>query len=113
MDTMNPFAVIEERLIGIEVLLWDLKKLQSTEKEKTETDEDIGGMGLAEQITGLAKPTIYALVAKDKIPFMKKNKKLYFSRQGLLDWIKSGRRKTIAERQDDAITILRNPRKKQ
>lgn len=61
-----------------------------------ETDE-IGGIDLAIKITGLAKPTIYALVSERKIPHSKQGKRLYFSRQELLEWLKQGKRKTQAE----------------
>ncbi|MFP5265564.1 MAG: helix-turn-helix domain-containing protein [Blastocatellia bacterium] len=63
---------------------------------QSESDK-IGGIELAQQITGLAKPTIYGLVAQSKIPCMKQGKKLYFSRRELTDWIKQGKRKTIAD----------------
>lgn len=65
-------------------------------KNKSETDE-IGGIDLAIEITGLAKPTIYDLVSERKIPHSKQDKRLYFSRQELTDWLKQGKRKTQAE----------------
>jgi excisionase family DNA binding protein len=68
---------------------------------KTEADE-IGGIDLAVEITGKAKPTIYALVHKRKIPHSKQGKQLYFSRKELTDWLKSGKRKTQAELALDA-----------
>jgi excisionase family DNA binding protein len=64
--------------------------------EKSSLDE-IGGVDLAIQITGLAKPTIYSLVHGRSIPHSKRGKKLYFSRQELTDWLKQGKRKTQAE----------------
>ncbi len=60
-------------------------------------NEEIGGIDLAIEITGLAKPTIYGLVSERKIPHSKQGKRLYFSRQELLDWLKQGKRKTNAE----------------
>lgn len=61
-----------------------------------ETDQ-IGGIELAIEITGLAKPTIYGLVSMRKIPHSKKGKRLYFSRRELLEWLSAGKRKTQAE----------------
>ncbi len=63
---------------------------------RVETDE-ISGIDLAVELTGLAKPTIYGLVSERKIPHSKQGKRLYFSRQELLDWIKDGKRRTQAE----------------
>ncbi len=62
----------------------------------SDTDE-IGGIDLAIEITGLAKPTIYSLVSERKLPHSKQGKRLYFSRQELTDWLKQGKRKTQAE----------------
>src|SRR5688572_4881882 len=58
--------------------------------------ESIGGIELAMQITGLAKPTLYSLISARKIPY-KKEKRLYFKRKELENWIESGRRKTVLE----------------
>ena len=66
-------------------------------------EDEIGGIELAEKITGLKKQTIYGLVSERKIPHSKRGKRLYFSRKDLLDWIKKGKRKTgieIAEMMD-------------
>lgn len=64
----------------------------------SQTDADaIGGIDLAIEITGLAKPTIYSLCSERKIPHSKQGKRLYFSRQELTDWLKQGKRKTQAE----------------
>ena len=68
--------------------------------------DQIGGIDLAQQITGLAKPTIYGLVAQSKIPCMKQGKKLYFSSRELTDWIKQGKRKTVADIETAADSYL-------
>jgi excisionase family DNA binding protein len=68
------------------------KKLAENSKK-----DEIGGINLAIEITGLAKPTIYGLVSERKLPHSKRGKKLYFSRQELTDWLKQGKRKTNAE----------------
>ncbi len=65
-------------------------------ENQSNTDE-IGGIDLAIQITGLAKPTIYGLVSERKMPHSKQGKRLYFSRQELTEWIKNGKRKTHSE----------------
>src|SRR4051794_4464648 len=74
--------------------------------------DEIGGIALAQKITGLARPTIYGLVAQSKIPSMKRGKKLYFSRQELTDWIKQGRRKTVADIEVEADSYLSAKRKR-
>ncbi len=41
----------------------------------------------ASAMLNLAKPTIYTLVSKKKIPFIKITKKLYFSKDALINWL--------------------------
>jgi hypothetical protein len=110
--SQNPFEVIENRLANIETALIDLKKIKGELTAPSEHVEDIGNITLAEKITGLAKPTLYALVAQKKIPCMKKGKRLYFSRLELVNWIRSGRRKTTAERSLEAHNYLARPKGK-
>lgn len=45
----------------------------------------------------LAVPTIYGMVNRNELPFMKKSKRLYFSKQELMEYIKEGRQKTVGE----------------
>lgn len=40
----------------------------------------------------LAKQTVYGLVSRNQIPFMKKTKRLYFSKLDLLEYLSEGRR---------------------
>ena len=54
------------------------------QQEEKEREDEIGGIELAIELTGLAKPTIYGLVSERKIPHSKRGKKLYFSRKELL-----------------------------
>ena len=75
------------------------------QQEEKEREDEIGGIELAIELTGLAKPTIYGLVSERKIPHSKRGKKLYFSRQELLDWLTNGKRKTRDEIADEAANF--------
>jgi excisionase family DNA binding protein len=55
----------------------------------------------AAKLLNLSVATIYTKVCKNEIPVNKQGKRLYFYRAELLDWIKSGRIKTIAEIQHE------------
>ncbi|MGD9588724.1 MAG: helix-turn-helix domain-containing protein [Pyrinomonadaceae bacterium] len=61
------------------------------------SEDEIGGVPMAMEVTGLAKATIYAKVSARTIPHRKQGKKLYFSRKELCGWIDAGRRRTRAE----------------
>ncbi len=67
-----------------------------------ETDDIGKGADFASKITGKAVPTIYDLVHKRLIPHSKRGKDLYFSRNELIQWLKSGKRKTQTELSLDA-----------
>lgn len=74
---------------------------------QTDTDE-IGGIELAVEVTGLAKPTIYTKVSNRTIPHSKRGKKLYFSRRELNEWIANGKRKTQTEIAEEAENYEQN-----
>ena len=50
--------------------------------------KSLRGIELAEEITGLKRPTIYKLTSKNLIPYYKRGKRLYFDRHKLEEWIK-------------------------
>lgn len=102
----NPFETIEERLSRIEILLINIKFQVGNTGTKT---DELLTIGQAAELLSLTTPTLYGLVHKHAIPYSKipKSKRLYFSKSELLDWIKSGRRKTIAESMENPESHLR------
>lgn len=61
-------------------------------------EDELGGIDLAMQVTGLARQTIYGMTHKKDIPFMRSGKKhLRFSKTELINWLKSQRRLTNSE----------------
>jgi predicted DNA-binding transcriptional regulator AlpA len=71
----------------------------------------IGGIELAREVTGFASSTIYNLVAQNNIPHCKQGRKLYFFEEELLEWIRSGRRKTISDISSNVDNFLGRHRK--
>jgi excisionase family DNA binding protein len=49
----------------------------------------------------LAPQTLYGFTSKNMIPFIKRGKKLYFSKKELLIWLQQGRHKTVLEIQSE------------
>lgn len=105
----NPFEVIEARLSSIENLILDLK--QPTKVEPTEQPEQLLTVQEAAQFLSLTVPTMYSKVSKGEISVMKKSKRLYFSSTDLLEYVKSGRKKSNAEIEQEAEAYLSNNRK--
>lgn len=81
---------LQEQLNNIEQLL-----LQGT-KPAVDTDELLT-ITQAAKFLNLSTPTLYCKVSRQEIPVNKQGKRLYFYKSELADWIKSGRKKTIAE----------------
>ena len=105
MTIINPFDQIDQRLRQIEKDIHQLLEKEQEPKKKEETP-DIGGIELAMHITGKAKQTIYQLVSTRQIPHFRKSGKLYFSKNDLLAWIKSGIRQTRDDLREDAEKCL-------
>lgn len=103
----NPFDLIDARLSNIETLLLDIKHAP-----KEQANSDLLTITEASELLSLTTPTLYGLVHKNTIPYSKKSKRLYFSKTELLDWIKSGRRKTIAESMENPESHLRTPKRR-
>jgi len=60
----------------------------------------------ASELLQLTVPTLYVKVHHREIPVSKQGNRLYFSKQELLEWVKLGRRKTIAETAVEAEAFL-------
>lgn len=93
----------------------ELAALQSSRKGNTgvkpETDSLLT-IPQAAEFLGVTLPTIYGYINKNTIPHMKPfGKKVYFSKEGLTEWIKQSRRKTNSELKNEAdILISKNRR---
>lgn len=80
------------------------------ESEKAEPVEDILNSREAAHFLDIKLNTLYIKIHKGELPYMKKGKKVYFSRQQLLDWMSEGRRfsrKESLEMADSRLCELR------
>ncbi|WP_316839276.1 helix-turn-helix domain-containing protein [Pedobacter gandavensis] len=71
--------------------------LLNTQQERHSSYSDLLTIGQASEFLNLSVPTLYTKVSRREIPVNKQGKRLYFSRDELSTWIKSGRRKIIEE----------------
>jgi excisionase family DNA binding protein len=86
----NPFETINARLSNLEALT--LEALNCLRNTAAAPATEVGGIELAQQVTRLSKPRIYALVSARGIPHAKRGNKLYFNRAELLAWVQEGQR---------------------
>ncbi len=66
----------------------------------------------AAQLLHLTVPTVYGLVHRKEVPVCKKGKRLYFSRDELTAYIRTGRKKTVTELTIEAENEFRHLNKK-
>jgi excisionase family DNA binding protein len=77
------------------------KLLQENKVNNVVADDDLLTISEAAKLLKLSVATIYTKVCRNEIPANKQGKRLYFYRGELLNWIKSGRIKTISEIQQE------------
>jgi len=87
-DLPNAVSQLAEKLNQIEELIRSQKNQPQVEEDKLLTIKE------ASQLLSLTVPTVYGLVQRREIPVCKKGKRLYFSRAEVIEWIKTGRKKT-------------------
>lgn len=66
----------------------------------------------ASQLLKVSVPTIYHYTSARLIPFFKRGKRLYFSKQALMEWVKEGKVKTVSEIEIEANTYLAKGKKR-
>ena len=93
----------------------ELKRLliEKQEQPLTEQAEQLLTVQEAANLLHLTVPTIYSKHSKGELPGVcKRGKRLYFSKQSLIEWVKEGRKKSKAEiEQEIEANLLRSKKK--
>jgi excisionase family DNA binding protein len=92
---------------SIRQALAEERKFHNQNKQEHE-EKDLLNVKETAELLNLTIPTIYSKVNRGELPYMKKAKRLYFSKKELLDFLKSGRVKTEKELDDEAEAFLQN-----
>ena len=87
-----------------------LKAVQNN-NPTTDQPEQLLTIQEAAEFLSLTVPTLYSKCSKNELPYMKRSKRLYFSRTELLEYIKDGRKKSNAEIEQEAKAYLLNNKK--
>ncbi|MDI6049399.1 helix-turn-helix domain-containing protein [Flavobacterium sp. XS2P24] len=99
----NPFEIILEKLDNIEKAIEILNT-------SSNIDDDFMNIEQLSSFIGLSKPTIYRLTHKQKIPYFKASKRLYFKKSHIKKWIYASKVITKVElNQLSDEYIYRNP----
>ena len=102
-DVPEAIIEIDRKVTKIEALLKDLQYISNSSK----VDSLLTVQKVADLLE-VTPSTIYRYTRNNTIPVCKgpSTKRLYFSRQQIIDWIKSGRRKTVTEISNDVDSLL-------
>lgn len=84
--------------------------LLQKEEPQSEPDNPLSIKDVA-KLTGYTVPTLYGYCQRNEIPFSKKSHRLFFFKSEIIDWIKTGKQKTLKELQADADAYLSNNKK--
>ena len=86
----------------------EIKELLLAKKSDVAPEEDhLLTIKQAGELLNLSVPTLYGYVQRSEIPVSKRGKRLYFSKKELLDWVKEGRKKTLAEIDEQANSRIK------
>ncbi len=113
---MNDVLFTPIRLSELETLIQNsvekAMRLHPQQMPTNDLPEKLLSIQEAAEFLSLAVPTIYSMVSRKEIPFMKPNKRLYFSRVDLTAYLKEGRHKTHAEQSAlaDGYLAAKKPR---
>lgn len=107
METLT-FEFLPQAVTMLTKEVSELKRLIISKQEQPQVDDvkQLLSIDEAADFLGLSKPTIYSKCSRGELPYMKRSKRLYFSRTELIDYIKAGRVKTNEERQDEVRNHL-------
>jgi excisionase family DNA binding protein len=80
---------------------------QAHSKQPADQTEQLFTIQEAAEFLSLTVPTMYSKVSRGELPVMKRSKRLYFSKVELMDYLKQGRKKTLAETENEAESYLK------
>ena len=78
----------------------------NNQNEKTHEEKDLLTVSEAAEFLDLTKPTIYSKVNRGELPYMKKSKRVYFSKKELLAFLKEDKRKSKKELDEEATNYF-------
>jgi len=112
MEQVLTFEKLPEAVKMLTKEVGEMKRLLMEKQEQPSTyPDELFTIQKASEYLSLSVPTIYGKVSRNEIPFMKRGKRLYFSRTELMDYLKGGRKKSQEEIIEEVDSFLSNKKK--
>lgn len=99
----NAVTMLTKEVSELKALL-----LINSQQQPNQQQDELLTIQQASELLNLSVPTLYSKVSKQELPFMKRSKRLYFSRTELIDYLRAGKRKSSAEIEAEADAYLSN-----
>lgn len=96
--------LLHEKMDRLELLL--------SEHQSPQEKDSIFNVTQAAAFLHLSVSSLYVKVCKREVPFNKRGKRLYFYKAELDEWVRKGRKKTLAEIQEEAGQHLLGAKRK-
>ncbi len=111
METIS-FEKLPEAVAQLHQKLENIERLLEEQSDQNNPKIQKGLLSVSEaaEFLNLAVPTVYSMVSRGEIPFMKRAKRLYFSSEELLEYVREGRQMTDEDIKDEAINNLKERR---
>ena len=84
-------------------LLCEVKELLEVVSKPQKSPNELMNITEASEYLNLAIATIYSMTSRKELPYCKRGKKLYFSREELSEYVRSGKRLTNDEIKTAAV----------
>lgn len=88
----------------------EIKSLLLLKDSKQKSDRLLNVKECA-KLLNVSVPTLYSYTQNNKIPYNKKGKRLLFLKSEIMDWVKTGRNKTVTELESETDEYLSNIKK--
>jgi len=114
MNEILTFDLLPKKVAILTNEVRELRNLLIAKQEQPPTEQypELLTIDEVSELLHLRKATIYSKHSKGEIPGVcKQGKRLYFDRDIIISWIKSGRKKTNAEIEQEAEAYLLNNKK--
>lgn len=105
METLS-FDKLPEAVAQLSEAVKEMKALLLQKAQPLPEPENPIAIKEVAEVTGLTVPTLYGYCQRNEIPYHKKGNRLYFFKSEIIEWIKTGKNKTLKELQMDADNYL-------
>lgn len=92
------FEMLPQAVADLQKSMNEIKQLLQRESTPPQPEsETLLTVDEAANFLSLSKSTIYGMIGSNSLPYIKRSKRVYFSSVELMDYMKSGRKKTTSE----------------